>query len=129
MLNREVLKVSRLKKILNLLQNERHMSSLRLFDVVCCRLSHSQLQLRGISYVAPLAWSMWVLCTCSLPWDCRQADLITCSHLRLVMSFTPPCSLAICYCLTEVSSGKQLSSLVSSSSGFLVGWYSEHTFS
>lgn len=35
MLNREVLKVSRLKKILNLLQNERHMSSLSLFDVVC----------------------------------------------------------------------------------------------
>lgn len=48
---------------------------------------------------------------CPLSWDNRKAYSIAYTNLSLVVSFTSPCSLVICYCLTEVSSKREFSSL------------------
>lgn len=49
---------------------------------------------------------------CPLSRDYRKAYFVAYTNLSLVVSFTSPCGLVICYCLTEVSSKREFSSLL-----------------
>lgn len=102
----------RSKKSLTTFQNE----SWILFSSLCvsCRFSYSLIQVglrckwspAGREPVPPLASAL-----CPLSRDNRKAYSVAYTNLSLVVSFTSPCSLVICYCLTEVSSKREFSSL------------------